>query len=181
MHRSCSKESRARLRKLKSKNENLSGKGKLTYSFNDRFQNYYGITVRSNVGSPSDLQQNIIAAMFHCSSSVEKPMHGQCPIGNDHWCYYQRALSCGKNPKEKHKGLSNEALSRIKPTDFELFNKELIILNACMTKQNSNECFNGIIWQRVPKEVFVCLKTLKYVVLDAVIQFNGVYKGCVDI
>ncbi|GFY32462.1 uncharacterized protein TNCV_3559701 [Trichonephila clavipes] len=71
----------ARLRKLKSKNKNLSGKGKLTDSFIDRLQNYYGIAVRSNVGNLSGLQQNVIAALFHCSSSVEKPMHGQCPIG----------------------------------------------------------------------------------------------------
>ncbi|GFX60795.1 uncharacterized protein TNCV_4977711 [Trichonephila clavipes] len=42
----------ARLRKLKSKNKNLSGKGKLTDSFIDRLQNYYGIAVRSNVGKP---------------------------------------------------------------------------------------------------------------------------------
>ncbi|GFU85425.1 uncharacterized protein TNCV_2387291 [Trichonephila clavipes] len=38
----------ARLRKLKSKNKNLSGKGKLTDSFIDRLQNYYGIAVRSS-------------------------------------------------------------------------------------------------------------------------------------
>ncbi|GFY27698.1 uncharacterized protein TNCV_241661 [Trichonephila clavipes] len=87
----------ARLRKLKSKNKNLSGKGKLTDSFIDRLQNYYGISVRSNVGNLSGLQQNVVAALFHCSSSVEKPMHGQCPIGKDSWCYYQRALSCGKS------------------------------------------------------------------------------------
>ncbi|GFU68129.1 uncharacterized protein TNCV_247931 [Trichonephila clavipes] len=87
----------ARLRKLKSKNKNLSGKGKLTDSFIDRLQNYYGIAVRSNVGNLSGLQQNVIAALFHCSSSVEKPMHGQCPIGKDSWCYYQRELSCAKS------------------------------------------------------------------------------------
>ncbi|GFW73548.1 uncharacterized protein TNCV_4327051 [Trichonephila clavipes] len=75
------------LRKLKSKNKNLSGKGKITDSFIDRLQNYYGIAVRSNVGNLSGLQQNVIAALFHCSSSVEKPMHEQCPIGKDSWCY----------------------------------------------------------------------------------------------
>ncbi|GFX54906.1 uncharacterized protein TNCV_3318231 [Trichonephila clavipes] len=46
----------ARVCKLKSKNKNLSGKGKLTDSFIDRFQNYYGIAVRSNVGNLSGLQ-----------------------------------------------------------------------------------------------------------------------------
>ncbi|GFV26428.1 uncharacterized protein TNCV_4308271 [Trichonephila clavipes] len=137
----------ARLRKLKSKNKNLSGKGKLTDSFIDRLQNYYGIAVRSNVGNLSGLQQNVIAALFHCSSSVEKPMHGQCPIGKDSWCYYQRALSCGKKPNEKYKGLSNEVLNKIKPTYLELCSKELLTKCLHGKTQNSNECLNGVIWQ----------------------------------
>ncbi|GFW12896.1 uncharacterized protein TNCV_3328291 [Trichonephila clavipes] len=171
----------ARLRKLKSKNKNLSGKGKLTDSFIDRLQNYYGIAVRSNVGNLSGLQQNVIAALFHCSSSVEKLMHGQCPIGKDCWCYYQRALSCGKKPNEKYKGLSNEVLNTIKPTYLELCTKELLTKCLHGKTQNSNQCLNGVIWQRVPEEVFVCLKTLKSRALDAVIQFNAGYKGCVEI
>ncbi|GFV55417.1 uncharacterized protein TNCV_2463071 [Trichonephila clavipes] len=171
----------ARLRKLKSKNKNLSGKGKLTDSFIDRLQNYYGIAVRCNVGNLSGLQQNVIAALFHCSSSVEKPTHGQCPIGKDSWCYYQRAVSCGKKPNEKYKGLSNEVLNTIKPTYLELCTKELLTKCLHGKTQNSNECLNGVIWQRVPKEVFVCLKILKSGALDAVIQFNDGYKGCVEI
>ncbi|GFW73077.1 uncharacterized protein TNCV_831961 [Trichonephila clavipes] len=171
----------ARLRKLKSKNKNLSGKGKLTDSFIDRLQNYYGIAVLSNVGNLSGLQQNVIAALFHCSSSVEKPMHGQCPIGKDSLCYYQRALSCGKKPKEKYKGLSNEVLNMIKPTYLELCTKELLTKCLHGKTQNSNKCLNGVVWQRVSKEVFVCLKTLKSGALNAVIQFNDGYKGCVEI
>ncbi|GFW12671.1 uncharacterized protein TNCV_3883811 [Trichonephila clavipes] len=171
----------ARLRKLKSKNKNLSGKGKLTDYFIDRLQNYYGIAVRSNVRNLSGLQQNVIEALFHCSSSVEKPMHGQCPIGKDSWCYYQRALSCGKKPNEKYKGLSNEVLNTIKPTYLELCTKELLTKCLHGKTQHSNECLNGVIWQRVPKEVFVCLKILKSGALDAVIQFNDGYKGCVEI
>ncbi|GFU64582.1 CCHC-type domain-containing protein [Trichonephila clavipes] len=164
----------ARLRKLKSNNKNLSGKGKLTDSFIDRLQNYYGIAVRSKVGNLSGLQQNVIAALFHCSSSVEKPMHGQCPIGKDSSCYYQRALSCGKKPNEKYKGLSNEVLNTIKPTYLELCMKELLTKCLHGKTQNSNECL-------VFLEVFVCLKTLKSGALDAVIQFNDGYKVCVEI
>ncbi|GFV79755.1 uncharacterized protein TNCV_1725801 [Trichonephila clavipes] len=108
-------------------------------------------------------------------------MHGQCPIGKDSWCYYQRALSCGKKPKEKYKGLSNEVLNMIKLTYLELCTKELLTKCLHGKTQNSNECLKGVIWQRVPKEVFVCLKTLKSGALDDVIQFNDGYKGCVEI
>ncbi|GFY32349.1 uncharacterized protein TNCV_3558571 [Trichonephila clavipes] len=103
-------------------------------------------------------------------------MHGQYPIVKDSWCYYQRALSCGKKPKEKYKGLSNEVLNMIKPTYFELCTKELLTKCLHGKTQNSNECLNGVIWQRVPKEVFMCLKTLKSGALDAVILFNDGYK-----
>ncbi|GFW48974.1 uncharacterized protein TNCV_3901721 [Trichonephila clavipes] len=108
-------------------------------------------------------------------------MHGQCSIGKDSCCYYQRALSCGKKPKEKFKGLSNEVLNMVKPTYLELCTKELLTKCLHGKTQNSNECLNALIWQRVPKEVFVCLKTLKSGALDAVIQFNDEYKSCVEI
>ncbi|GFV84786.1 uncharacterized protein TNCV_4297681 [Trichonephila clavipes] len=139
--------------------------GKLTDSFIDRLQNYYGIAVRSNVGNLSGLQQNVV--WYYCAGSS--------------WCYYQQALSCGKMPNEKYKGLSNEVLNTIKPTYLELCTKELLTKCLHGKTQNSNECLNGVIWQRVPKEVFVCLKILKSGALDAVIQFNDGYKDCVEI
>ncbi|GFU03036.1 uncharacterized protein TNCV_2457341 [Trichonephila clavipes] len=54
----------ARLRKLKSKNKNLSGKSKLTDSFIDRLQNYYGIAVRSNVGNPLVFSKMLLRLCF---------------------------------------------------------------------------------------------------------------------
>ncbi|GFT49156.1 hypothetical protein TNCV_2835831 [Trichonephila clavipes] len=63
--------------------------------------------------------------------------------------------------KRKYKGLSNEVLNTIKPTYLELCTKELLTKCLHGKTQNSNECLNGVIWQRVPKEVFVCLKILK--------------------
>ncbi|GFW73559.1 uncharacterized protein TNCV_4327161 [Trichonephila clavipes] len=158
------------------------GKDSVTkYECIGHVQKRVGIALRSNVGNLSGLQQNVIAALFHCSSSVQKLMHKQCPIGKDSWCYYQRALSCGKKPNEKYKGLSNEVPNTIKPTYLELCTKELLTKCLHGKTQNSNECLNGVIWQRVPKVVFVCLKILKSGALDAVIQFNDGYKGCVEI
>lgn len=127
------------------------------------------------------MQQSVIAALFHCASSSKKPMHGQCSIGKDSWCYYQRALSCGKKPKEKYSGLPNDVLNIVKPIYLELCSREL--LSKCLhgKTQNANESFNGILWQRVPKDVFVCLKTLKCGAYDAVIQYNEGYQGCLNV
>ncbi|GFX85114.1 uncharacterized protein TNCV_4979691 [Trichonephila clavipes] len=49
----------------------------------DKIQNYYGIAIRSNTHNIEAMQSVTIAAFFHCCSSREKPMHGQCPIGAD--------------------------------------------------------------------------------------------------
>ncbi|GFX85919.1 uncharacterized protein TNCV_2473211 [Trichonephila clavipes] len=103
----------ARFRKLKSKNKNLSGKGKLTDSFIDRLQNYFRIVVRRNVGNLSGLQQNVIAALFHCSSSVEKPCIGSVPSEKIVGATTSEHCFCGKKPKEKYKGLSIEVLIMI--------------------------------------------------------------------
>ncbi|GFU99206.1 hypothetical protein TNCV_2990391 [Trichonephila clavipes] len=95
-----------------------------------------GLLFCSNVGNPSGLQQNVIAVLCFIAHQVSrKLMHGQCPIGKDCWCYYQRALSCGKRPNKKYKGLSNEVLNMIKPTYLELCTKEL--LTKCPAWQNT--------------------------------------------
>ncbi|GFS76307.1 uncharacterized protein TNCV_4668311 [Trichonephila clavipes] len=117
----------ARLRKLKSKNKNLSGKGKLTDSFIDRWQNY-GF-VRSNVGNLSGLQQNycgFVSLLIKC----RELMHGQCPIGKIVGATTSEHCLVAKKPNEKYKGLSNEVLNTIKPTYLELCTKEL--LTKCM-------------------------------------------------
>ncbi|GFX54836.1 hypothetical protein TNCV_3317531 [Trichonephila clavipes] len=48
----------------------------------------------------------------------------------------QRALSCGKKPKEKYKGLSNKVLNMIKPTYLEMCTKEL--LTKCLHGKTQN-------------------------------------------
>ncbi|GFS80971.1 putative kolobok1-1 nv [Trichonephila clavipes] len=167
----------SRLRKLKTIIKGLSGKGKLTDNFIDRLQNYYGITVRSNVGNLTAMQQNVIAALYYCASSGMKPMHGQCPIGKESWFYFQRGVANGTKCSTKYAGLSNDVLNKIKPVYLELCDKQ--ILSKCFhgRMQNANECFNGIVWQRVPKEVFVSLKTIKFGSHDAIIHFNEGLNG----
>lgn len=170
-----------RLRKLKSKSKGLSGKGKLTNTFIDRLQNYYGIAIRSNVGDLQKMQQSVIAALFHCASSSKKPMHGQCPLGTDSWCFFQRALAQGKSARVKYAGLPKAVLNAVKPVYLSLCSRELLCKCLHGKTQNANESLNGTIWQRVPKEVFVGLKTLKLGAYDAVVQFNSGYQGCLNV
>ncbi|GFU43939.1 putative kolobok1-1 nv [Trichonephila clavipes] len=134
------------------------GDCKLTDSFIGRLQNYYGIAVRSNVGNLSGPSAKcycgFVSLLIKCRET-------------DAWAVSHRKKIVGattsehKKPNEKYKGLSNEVLNTIKPTYLELCTKELLTKCLHGKTQNSNECLNGVIWQRVPKEVFVCLKIFK--------------------
>ncbi|GFW79651.1 uncharacterized protein TNCV_1429111 [Trichonephila clavipes] len=95
-------------------------------SFATQLQNYYGIAIRSNVGCLEKMQSAVIAAFFHCCSSNQNPMHGQCPTGKDSWCKYKQALRDGKVYVDKTAGLSNYVIKVIKPTYLALCDKELL-------------------------------------------------------
>ncbi|GFX81177.1 uncharacterized protein TNCV_1911691 [Trichonephila clavipes] len=73
-----------------------TGRRKLTDSFIDKLQNYYGIAIKSNVNNIEKMQSAVIAAFFHCCSNKNQSMHGQCPVGPDSWCKFQRATFHGK-------------------------------------------------------------------------------------
>ncbi|GIX70836.1 uncharacterized protein LOC101238613 [Caerostris extrusa] len=70
-------------------------------------------------------------------------------------------MANGKTISEKYTGLPNNILNIIKPVYLELCSRDL--LQKCLhgKTQNANESFNGTLWRRVPKEVFVWLKTVK--------------------
>ncbi|GBM60996.1 hypothetical protein AVEN_264339-1 [Araneus ventricosus] len=54
-----------RLKKLKTSNKALRGKGKLTNTFINKLQNYYGIAIRDNVGNLLQMQNATIDAFAH--------------------------------------------------------------------------------------------------------------------
>ncbi|GFW87673.1 uncharacterized protein TNCV_4486381 [Trichonephila clavipes] len=171
----------SRLRKLKKNTKVLGGKGKLTDKFIDKLQNYYGIAIRRNIGCLKKMQSAVIAAFFHCCSSNQNPMHGQCPSEKDSWCKYKQALSDGKVYVEKTAGLSNYVIKVIKPTYLALCDKEL--LKKCLhgKTQNNNESFNNVLWSVLPKEIFVHKKTFFLGSYMAVLLYNSGYLGLLPV
>ncbi|GFW73332.1 uncharacterized protein TNCV_2799961 [Trichonephila clavipes] len=75
----------SKLRISKTKEKGLGGKDKLSDTFIDSIQNYYGIAIRSNIGNLEEMQRAVIAAFYHCCSGKSKSMHGQCPLGSGSW------------------------------------------------------------------------------------------------
>ena len=156
------------LRKLKKENPGLGGKGKLTDSLIDKMQNYYGIAIRANVGNLKEMKNAVLASFFHCASSDARPLHNYCPVGPDSWCRYQQ----GKQSYKHGAGLPLSIIAKVKPVYKRLSEDEL--LQKCLhgKTQNQNESFNGLIWQRIPKEVFVGKDLLELGLFDAVAHFN---------
>ncbi|GFW11707.1 uncharacterized protein TNCV_43421 [Trichonephila clavipes] len=94
---------------------------------------------------------------------------------------FSAGVANGTKCSTKYAGLSNNVLYKIKPVYLELCDKQ--ILSKCLhgCTQNANECFNGIVWQKAPKEVFVSLKTIKFGSYDAFIHFNEGLNGCLKV
>ncbi|GFW59984.1 CCHC-type domain-containing protein [Trichonephila clavipes] len=126
----------------------------------------------NNIGDLEEMQRAVITAFYHCCSGKSNPMHGQCPLGSESWCAYQRAQSAGKVLYDKHAGLPKSIIDKIKPTYLQLCDQKL--LRKCLhgKTQNANEIFNGCLWNVVPKEIFVELQTFSLGSHIAVINFN---------
>ena len=156
------------LRKLKKETLGLGGKGKLTDAIIDKLQNYYGIAIRSNVGNLEGMKQAVLASLFHCASNESRKLHDYCLVGPNSWCGYQRDRANYKHGP----GLPLAVIAKVKPVYQRL--SEDSLLQKCLhgKTQNRNESLNGMVWQRVPKEVFVGKDVLEFGLFDAVSHFN---------
>jgi hypothetical protein len=162
------------LRKVKKETKGLGGKGKLTnaYAMIDRLQNYYGIAVRSNIGNKKNMKKSIHAALFHCASSKENNYHVHCPDGPESWCKFKKDKANSTNEYKAGPGLPKDVLKVVKPV-FERLSEDSL-LDKCLDgkTQNQNESLNGMIWDNLPKTVFVGSDTLHLRIYNAVATFN---------
>ena len=113
-----------RLRKSKREKKDF-GRGELKDDVIDRLQNYYGIAIRSNIGSLQSMKSAIFAALFHVASSAENVWHDHCPKGSSSWCGYQRDISDKTSLYKPGIGLSNDVVKALKPIFLELSDDKL--------------------------------------------------------
>ncbi|XP_028392982.1 uncharacterized protein LOC114517447 [Dendronephthya gigantea] len=160
------------LRKLKKENKGIGGKGKLTNTLIDKLQNYYGIAIRSNSGDLKAMKAAIFASLFHCVSSKKRNLHTHCPDGPNSWCRFKQDKANNTTKYVPGPGLPDNIIKLIRPIYERLSSDEL--LSKCLDgkTQNQNESLNGMIWNRIPKNVFVGANVLELGVYDAVAHFN---------
>lgn len=164
-----------RLRKLKKNTKGLGGRGKLTDAKIDTLQNYFGIALRNNKGNLNQMIKACKASMYHVAG-----YHENCPYSKDSWCQYQLDKINSTSLYKKKNGLSLEIRKAILPIYLDLCKPEM--LEKCLhgKTQNTNESFNGTIWNRVPKSNHVGLNTLCFGVYDAISHFNNGSQAALD-
>ena len=116
---------------------------------------------RNNTDDFFRMRQAVWAAYFHKLSTDDKPTHQLCPPRPDSWCKYRKTQHSNTSYSHKH-SIPAAVMEIIKPTYRDLAHPDL--LKKCLhgQTQNPNESFNNLIWTRIPKNVFVGRKTLKW-------------------
>ena len=73
----------------------------------------------------------------------------------DSWCGFMRDRANGTKDYKHAKGLPIPVVTAIKPIYARLSDDKLLQKCLDCKTQNQNESFNGMIWNRLPKTVFV--------------------------
>jgi hypothetical protein len=171
-----------RLRTLKKIEKGLGGRGRLTDATIDRLQNFVGVAIRQNVGKLKEMRAGVLASLFHVASSKNNNLHfPHCPTGADSWCKYNADKINKTTTYKPGPGLPMDVIMKVRPI-FEDLSKDSELQKCLHGKtQNANESFNGMIWDRIPKQTFVSLTQLEIGVYDAVANFNIGAKASIDI
>ncbi|GFU81964.1 uncharacterized protein TNCV_516451 [Trichonephila clavipes] len=111
-------------RKL-SDGKGISGRGRLTDNEISKLQQYYGLAIRRNMNSVSDMFKAVWAIYFHKLSTDSVPQHGLCPTSPDTWCGFNKAKLLGEAYLHKHSH-PEPMLLAIKPIFKSLSDKKTV-------------------------------------------------------
>ncbi|GFV94428.1 polynucleotide 5'-hydroxyl-kinase NOL9 [Trichonephila clavipes] len=111
-------------RKL-SDGKGISGRGRLTDNEISKLQQYYGLAIRRNMNSVSDMFKAVWTIYFHKLLTDSVPQHGLCPTSPDTWCGFNKAKLLGEAYLHKH-SLSEPVLLAIKLIFKSLSDKKLL-------------------------------------------------------
>ena len=141
----------------------MGGKVRLTDTMIDKLQNYYCIAIRSNTGDLTTMKKAIYTPAYFIVLLLEGP---------DSWCGFMKDKATSTNNFKHENGLPEEVIKEVKPIYQTLSDDSL--LQKCLDgkTQNQNESLNGMMWERVPKGVFVGSEVEQLGVDDAVSHFH---------
>ena len=116
------------------------------------------------------------ATFYHAISTDETSQHDLCPVGDDIWCFYQKALATGQEPGPHRTNvgtpLSVDVAVRVKAVYERLPHDDLLTRCLRGQTQNSNESIHSKVWAKCPKTGFACVHRVRSATCAAVAEFN---------
>ena len=168
------------LRKLKvqyrgqklSDGKSIGGAGRLTDSFINSLQNYYGSAIRQGKDNLQEKVKAVKATLLHHNSTDGAPRHHLCPPGLSSWCKWQVAQAQGKEYHHQKPPIPEAIVHLLKPIYDRLGSPTL--LEKCIGgyTQNANESLHSVVWRLCPKELFLGKTSIDTACAIAVCRFN---------
>ena len=166
------------VKEWRGKNITLGGKtqGNLKEATIVKLTNYYRAAIVQNAPDVDRMKNSVLATLYHCASTDEKPLHKRCPEGENSWCFFNRALAKSEKPKshktEIHTPLNAIVIEKMIPLYQRLSSKELLRRCTRAKTQNANESLHSVIWNICPKEIFVSSRKVDMAVAEAISLVN---------
>jgi len=157
----------------------------LTKKVMDSLQNFFGMSIRANVGNIYQMKKSIASIIHHCSVNGDPAdRHKFCPRDPDTtWCKYYKLGEIDRNSYKPSINLPTSVTEIIKPifSYRDLGSDEL--LKRCLhgQTQNANESLNQLIWKRCPKNSVAGREIVEIATAAAVLQFNDGGYGVVNV
>ena len=108
---------------------------------------YFGIALPSKVGNLAAMKSACMASLYHVCG-----YHHNCPKSADTWCQYQNDKQYNTNYSKSKGDLSTDVRRGILPIYQSLCKSEMLEKYLHVKAQNAKELFNGVIWNRCPKQ-----------------------------
>lgn len=156
------------------------GGNKLTDSVIACLAKHYGNNIRRNKGKTvNSLRKDILAIIFHCTSTDDKPQHHlYCLQGKESWCKYNEAIA-NKIQPPPHKDilrvlftLESDELQAVLQVYKDLSQDSLLEKCLLGRTQNPNESLHSKLWSSLSKTKFYGLKTVKYCITSTILDHN---------
>ena len=152
------------------------GYGKLTQAAIIKNTAYYGKAVRAHPNDLDAMRDAVWATYYHAISTDETPQHDRCPVGDDSWCFYKKALATGQEPGPHRTNvgtpLSVDVAVPVKAVYERLSHDDLLTRCLRGQTQNANESLHSKVWAKCPKIGFACVHRVRSATCAAVAEFN---------
>ena len=157
----------------------------MTRQLSGNIARLYRLALQHNDGYPIRAKTEIDAIPLHLGANDDNAStnHRYCPIREDSWCAYQKAIYNSSNPPEHSEYLSEALVKHIDQlfSRFRYNDERFIQSLRYGITTNHNESLHHILSEIVPKKLRATINTMKLGAALAIIRYNDEYKAVLNI